>query len=444
MLERPGGGSYLFNRRLFSPVRTDGAPEAIRVFLKKQAEAVAELPEPLLDLLRHHHIVVRPNGRDGEPAGWSQAKWWKVLQNAPFVIRMPTRVTSMSRVRAAFRTTLEHLRSKSASNQIPPLHIKFIWNGTYPARPLSDVGSLIRFALGELGSLDAADFWLELPIERVVQWGHRLRLATVPPLGVTCALTAEPGEPQIAVLRDLVSVGFRPHCVLYITSENLAQARRTVDCLATHLERDGFSFAIMPAPRWMFASDHIHGRLLPSAADLVDLLRYCHGHEGLDLRQSWLYADVYERVRNPGYVFPCRVCAGRGIYIDEDGRFCACHKVLQRDPMAPGDDVAQALRSPCESLFGGSEWAKSTCSRCPLRYLCGGICEFAAADVADPDLGVRLFELHCAMRREVLLTFFEDATCGEVEASAYRTRFRFVSGDGMLDFEPVNKRSESP
>ena len=296
VVERPGGGSYFFNRMAFSPVRTDGSPEAVRAFLKDHKEAIAELPEDLVGFLSTHRIVLpqdgNNNGNNTDPAEWSQAKWCTVLQNAPFVIRMPTRVSSMDRVQTAFRKVLSYLRSKSASKQLPPLNIKFLWNGMYPGRPLSDVGSLIRFAMNELQSLDAADFWLELPIERVVQWVQRLRLATVPPLGITCTFTSEPPKEQIAALYDLVGVGFRPHCVFYITSENLTQVRRTIDCLATRLGRDGFSFAIMPAPRHMFASDHIHQRLLPSVEELVDLLRYCHRHEGLELRQSWIYTDL--------------------------------------------------------------------------------------------------------------------------------------------------------
>ena len=98
------------------------------------------------------------------------------------------------------------------------------------------------------------------------------------------------------------------------------------------------------------------------------------------------------------------------------------------------------LPNPVEQRpFGGSRFARTRCESCPLRYACGGVCPYVALGVSDPDLERRVFELYCAMRKHLILQFFEDATAPGSADSPTRPAYRFVSGGGRLEFQPIGE-----
>lgn len=437
MIARPGGGSFLFNQLRFSPIRSSATLQETEAFVRKlRNEGLSGLTAEAIRFLRAHEILVASDDAEPSPIEWSPQRWKTVTKGAPFTIRLGTCVKNEAGVRSSLDRLFRWLCKDYEGTAGPRLRIKFIWNGSYHKDTLSYIGQLINFITTYATRFEETVFFLELPMRFYSMWVDRLCLAVTPCVSFNVDIADALQDADILALEKLVEEGFKPHCVFAVSAVNQDQVRSDITALAKRLGPEGYSIALKPISRQSFRSDGIYGEMLPTSGQMTELSALCHSSKDIELSQSWLYESIRQRTTDTGFVFPCRACIGRALYVDGDGMYFACHKEAATDVLRRSSEPQAALRSPDAGYWGDSSFSRSECARCPVRHYCGGLCQYSALGVADEKVQRRVFQPLCDMRMKVILDFLEDATKppdGEVDTERRPRSHRFISGDGRLD-----------
>ncbi len=440
VVERPEGGCFLVNPLCFSPVRVDGPRAQVETFVDALSrEGARGLEAEAVDFLASHRILVDADEEERAIRERSADQHRPAQAFQQFTIRLGAPVSRCDGLRGSLARLLGQLQAAPGEEKAPEINMKLIWDASCDQGLGACLGELIAYARAQTQNTAGVACYGEFPIEALPDALGELKRLTQPSPRMNCIVSDGVSADQGAALMTLIDEGFRPHCIFRVSAGAGEQVAATIGALADGVVPDAFTFAAVPMDRREFATDAAFAEALPRPDEMLELCDFCHALPNVDLAQSWLYQDVYTRVTRPGYVFPCRACVGRAAFVDAEGKWSGCHLAAVADPAGRRDDPSTLLNTAEPTPFGGSRFAEERCSECAVRYACGGICPYAALGVCDADLETRVFELHCAMRRHVILRFFEDATALVSHGEPQRPAYRFVSGQGRLALRPIGE-----
>ncbi len=438
VIERPNGRGYLLiNSSRFSPVRLEGPRAEVAGFIDRLKQRGGEdLEAEELEFLASHNILVSPSAEQREPNdGFEDRRRRRAL--GQFTIRIAAQAGRLERIPQSLKQLFDSLQPGEQSDEPPAINLKVVCSGPHAQDLVPSLRHIIDVASAQQAQTAEVTYFCELPICVLPQTVDDLKMLTRPSVRINCvvpdALTADERD----ALCVLVDEGFRPHCVFHVLAGQGQQVAGTIEALADDLGPDAFSWAIVPPYRHDVESDRALQASLPETGDMLALCDACHSLRNVDLAQSWLCRDLHERVTKPGYVYPCRACAGRAAFVDDEGTWSTCHLRAAAEPSRRCQSVSALLNAAEDSPFGGSRFADERCGQCAVRFSCGGVCPYAAWGVSDPAVEIQVFELYCAMRKHMILQFFEDATAPAPSDSGQRPAYRFVSGQGRLELQPT-------
>ncbi|UCG49349.1 MAG: hypothetical protein JSU94_06105 [Phycisphaerales bacterium] len=438
LVERPKGGSFLFNQVFFTPVRTSGSPEKVASLINQiSRDGTSHLPTETLAFLANYNILVVKNNKGGPASEWSSQDWRQILGRERFVVRLSPRISSRDKVLRSLSSVFDHVRAECPEPALPPISLKFMADTFDSEEFFEHLVQVVRLALGRVDEREDLSLYLECPVDFLERHVSRILGYSRPSIRVNCVVLPALSENTLSAFNQLVENGFRPHLIFLVSEPNAGPIFDTIQMLAATLGPDAFTFSLLPFLPTSPSKTHRRREALISPSKMISLVESCHSSSHVELSQSWLYNDLKKRIQSHSVLslYPCRACAGRAVYINGGGLCSGCHRQPIRDPSQMSETPAKALRDSREDLFGRSDFAREECRSCPFRYFCGGVCEFVDVRVGDPTLSRRLFQLHCATRKHMLLKFFEDAT---VESQAIAKRaYMLESGNGRLDLVPV-------
>ena|GEM_PF-5413952 len=438
LVDRPKGGSFLFNEVFFTPVRTSGSPEKVASLINQiRRDGTSHLPTETLAFLVNYNILVVKDNKAGPASEWSSQEWRQILGRERFVVRMSPRITSRDKVLRSLAAVFDHIRKECPEPVLPPISLKFVADTCDNGQFFEHLVQVVRLALGRVDEREDLNLYLECPVDFIEQHVSRILGYGRPSIRMNAIVSAPLSENAVSALCRLVENGFRPHLIFAVSDPDVERVFETIEMLAIKLGVDGFTFSLLPALRNSTSKTRSRREALIPPSKMISLVESCHSSSNLELPQSWLYNDLKKRIHLHSVLslYPCRACVGRAVYIDAAGLCSACHRQPVRDPSQITETPTKALRDSRGDLFGRSDFARENCRSCPFRYFCGGLCEFLDVGADEPRVSRRLFQLHCAIRKHVLLNFLEDATV-ETQAIA-RKAYMLTSGNGRLDMVPV-------
>ena len=445
ILDRPKGGCFLFNQSRFSPTRTDATPKEVKDLLDKiKTDGASHLDQKALDFLVSNEILVPGNATGKPSANMTGEQWQNLLQLTPFTIRLNADLDTVEKVLTSIDVVLQHFDKSGNDSKKPHLQIKYICRKSDCNDWLECMTQIIPFVLRSV-ERENVSFFAECPIEIVIPQVDQLLQINRPSIIVNLIVSQNLSQNCVSVLTKMAQQGFRPHLTFHFSNVNLEQVRKDLDMLLSELGNKGFTYSLTPQLK-LTSSDTVFSRECSAFADnLIDFIDYFHFNRRFTPSQSWLYHDLFSRTigHSRAIPFPCYACAGKAIFINQDGSFYSCHKQAAYVSPVKQNEIQDALSNPTKNYYGQSSFARTNCDQCSLRNLCGGLCPYLARQTENVKIQQHIFQIHCRIRKHLLMHFFEEATTPIADDKQPARQYRFVSGDGRLDVVPLDQQEQA-
>jgi hypothetical protein len=399
LLERPGGGYYVFNQTYFSPVKIEGEISKVHEFFKRlQDKGVKHLKSDLRSLLLQNRILVTKEDKSKPADKWTRSKWEKAWKQASFTITFGEEVEPEVLL-GNFKTWLEHFDYLFCRDRVNILTIRNVALHS----PVS--GILLKFdEIFNTLQISKFPFKVTRVIDAPLDWFrmHMSEFSRIesPHVHFSSDIRNKLKSEDLKALGALLNEGFCPHLTLWIS--DLKAAEKTFSQLVNGLGKDGFTYD------FKLEKDVINTQPIVKIADFV---YHCHCHKELLSRQSHIYTEILNRIQMNGIsnLFIDGQSMGRKFVLDNQK-----HVKPVADLQGCGQlSFVAALK---KNIFGDCEYSRRKCKSCPVRYFCGGI-----SDICLP-------EISCTIRKGLIHKFLEDATA----RPKVTQKIEFVSADGTI------------
>ena len=432
IIELPDRECYLFNHFSFCPIRTNSSRGEVEHLVEKiRHTGTKTLSKEAIDLFAEHGIIIRRDNVSRPADEWPIEDIGKSLAGEEFTFQVNVPIQSITKVCQVIESALSSLKAKQDS--LPKINLKLLVGNNLLSQSVSGCVQLAGMLIRHIGNGDNVNTYVESPISFISTNYGRLTSVFRPSIRLSCTLSNRLSERDLTTLCKLANEGYKPHLTLHVFPYNVNEIAEMMHLLASRLGSDGFYFALVPKLPSANLRNSTKEDTLVQTDELIGLLEQYHSSSSIELSQSYLYIDLKRRIgsHTAFNLFPSLMCAGRRISIDGQGKTLNHHNAAADGRSAEKRTCVSP--NPDSGFFGNSRFAVNKCRRCNLRYFCGGICDDVAIGIEAPGTERKLFELHCAIRKTMLLHFFEDATSGGDTRDENVQKHRFESGAGKLE-----------
>lgn len=438
LIERPKGGCFVFNQLYFSPVRADSSCEQVNSLLERiDHEGTSILSNEALDFLANHGILIPKENNSRPITEWTVENRQAILRREKFIIRICNNGEFTEKNLKSLHCTLKEINQCRKGKENLKVELQASVNKPYNTKFSESLDQVAKTIKKYLGYNDIFTIYLRCPIESLSTYFEPLSKYIHPSIIFSCITQKQINNDTISLLTKMKEDGFRPHLEFCVSNWNKHEISAAIENLANELGEDGFSFELIPAINIQSEDIRKKQNSLISKADLLELFDYSYSFSKINLSQFILYGDLWDKIKihTLTNVYPCHICMGRVFSLNNDD---PNHEHNYENIQIAKTSTVMTGNSLHNNYFGVTKFAKENCHQCPLRFFCGGVCLHSAIIPPGTELGDRVLDLKCSMRKRMLYNFLEDATSEEFDNKKKRN-YRFISGGGNIELVSVEQ-----